>query len=707
MKKIIISVLTCLLMKNVTCDILNWNDFLQNLPCASAFFDKNNTTKLVHAKKASFASGKILESLDLIALTSCNKNAKNNLCQIRATKTIKDFQNCIEKNRHNRSHCIADFPYLPNESHTRDKVPFLSSLGSHDACTEIPNYQYCSVMVGNQPFWSYGICIPNVCSTDEIISSFEQILQNEGKLESTVHKNSLFTSTCGDFSYSWTYGTTIMVTLCFLILLLIIVGTIMDYKQQNSEKTILKSFSLITNIHSLLAPMRHETFDIFDGIRTFSILWVIFGHTFVFKMMGLGFTNMIDLVGINDRGWDATYPAQAVTAGYFAVDSFFFMSAFLAMFFVMKRVEKLKRENQLYSFVFQIPLLFLLRFLRLTPTYSFILFMYMKVFTQMESGPFWNLLDTDINFCKKYWYTNLLYINNVYPTNGTSCYPVTWYLANDFQFFLLVPFFAFLSVCCLKKISHIISIVFLLLGCLISIIFAFIESYRNNWSINIYDENFLDGYFQNYYTKPWFRCPPYLLGMILAIVWFYYFDLDTSPYKIIPNDIEEPLLGSQPKIKYRDWIKNTKIVKYGLLAISFTLLGITVLGGKGAYANVPSHWTDTEMSMYIAFSKFAWTIGLCILCLLLFLGEIPIISHILCNHLMAVLGRLTYCVYLIHPSILYWMYFSENTPTHYSDIWFTLSFLGVVFASFLISILIHIGVEKPIDNIIKLFLKKY
>ena len=134
------------------------------------------------------------------------------------------------------------------------------------------------------------------------------------------------------------------------------------------------------------------------------------------------------------------------------------------------------------------------------------------------------------------------------------------------------------------------------------------------------------------------------------------------------------------------------------------LFGITVLGAQGAYTNLPPDWSDETMSVYIALSKPAWTLGLCILSILLFIGEAPLINMILANRLTAILGRLTFCAYLIHPSILYWIYFSSNYPNHFSDIWYATTFLSVVSSVFLLSALFHLAVERPVANLDRLFL---
>ena len=672
-------------------NINNWEDFLQHptyLPCASTLFNNNNnSTALLHARKASFATGKIIESLDIISLTYCN-NDEN--CNNRSNKTIKDYRRCFFDSNKNISDCISEYPYISDESSMIDKLPFLSSLGLYDACYDIPEYHYCSIMVMNQPIWSYGICVPDICSREEIEVSLNKLAIDKANIFPT---DKLFTSNCGDYKYPVTKGSVIMITLCCLLLMIVISGTVIDIYKDSFDGffySVFKCFSLRKNVDFLLTYTRRGDFDSFDGIRVLSILWVIFGHTFIFTMTGLGFTNLKDLIGNNNEGWISMYPAQALTGAYFAVDTFFFMSGFLGMIILMKIAKNFIEKEKILLYFCRIPIFYLKRFLRLTPIYFFILLFYLKIFPLLNSGPFWNLLDTDINFCNTYWWTNLLYINNLYPSGSQECYPVTWYLANDFQFFLILPFFAFFSV----YYSHFISIGILLIGMIFSIVFAFVESYRNNWSINVYDPTFISDYFPNYYIKPWFRCPPYIIGIISGIVWYNYLQKSNSP-------LEESLLGNDTEKKR---LKINKLLKYVLFLTSLCIFGVLIIGGKGAYSNTPSLWSNTVMSLYISLSKVGWTIGLAIISLLLFLKELPFLSVILENYVMSILSKLTFCMYLVHPFIIYWYYFSKVYPDHFSDSWYISSYLSIVFATTIVSTIVYLFVEKPISNIEKLLI---
>ena len=58
---------------------------------------------------------------------------------------------------------------------------------------------------------------------------------------------------------------------------------------------------------------------------------------------------------------------------------------------------------------------YLERYLRLTPIYAFVLMLYMHLLPQLESGPNSGGGGYDDDTCRKYVWTNLLYISNLYP----------------------------------------------------------------------------------------------------------------------------------------------------------------------------------------------------------------------------------------------------------------------------------------------------
>lgn len=71
----------------------------------------------------------------------------------------------------------------------------------------------------------------------------------------------------------------------------------------------------------------------------------------------------------------------------------------------------------------------------------------MYVYPYLRDGPSAAIYSQLKDPCIQYWWTNLLYINNLVPwPAGSECYGVTWYLANDMQFHVISPLIILLLV---------------------------------------------------------------------------------------------------------------------------------------------------------------------------------------------------------------------------------------------------------------------
>lgn len=67
-------------------------------------------------------------------------------------------------------------------------------------------------------------------------------------------------------------------------------------------------FSLVKNVDRLLAPPRAgNEFAALDGVRTLSMLWVVLGHTLIVALIGVGFTNTIEILPQDRKGLLARY----------------------------------------------------------------------------------------------------------------------------------------------------------------------------------------------------------------------------------------------------------------------------------------------------------------------------------------------------------------------------------------------------------------
>ena len=161
--------------------------------------------------------------------------------------------------------------------------------------------------------------------------------------------------------------------------------------------------------------------------------WIILGHTFHnFEFVGYGWINDAYII----RHYQTQFSYQPIVIN-FSVDSFFFMSGVLASYLTLIEMQKLEGRFPVLTY-------YLHRYLRLTMVYAFVLFFWWILTVHLGNGPMWRAMfgeDSELQKnCQKYWWTNLLYINNFYPWKWMDeCMPVGWYLSNDMQFFVLAP----------------------------------------------------------------------------------------------------------------------------------------------------------------------------------------------------------------------------------------------------------------------------
>lgn len=153
---------------------------------------------------------------------------------------------------------------------------------------------------------------------------------------------------------------------------------------------------MLTLIHCVTGP-----FDVLDGIRSLSMGWIILSHVLIYGLFSEytaiaghylpsrlishlsmclptdpQFTNAWEFFRSDHKGLLGRFSMQAMPGGYLAVDTFFFLAAFLAVYRMMEQVERLQQaEGSPWHFLFKAPYIYIMRYIRLTPTYIYVLLM--------------------------------------------------------------------------------------------------------------------------------------------------------------------------------------------------------------------------------------------------------------------------------------------------------------------------------------------
>ena len=175
------------------------------------------------------------------------------------------------------------------------------------------------------------------------------------------------------------------------------------------------------------APNADKNLDTLNGVRVIAICWVILGHTYYYMLAG-PIENPEKVLSFFDE-----YSFTFIMSAPYSVDVFFWLSGFLGCYIMLTTMHRKKGRMQPYY------LILLHRLIRLWPMYVSCMLIFWGFMKYFGSGPvFYQFSELAVDECNKSWWSHLLFINNFYPIPD-DCMGWTWYLANDFQFFLITP----------------------------------------------------------------------------------------------------------------------------------------------------------------------------------------------------------------------------------------------------------------------------
>ncbi|KAH9639065.1 hypothetical protein HF086_003596 [Spodoptera exigua] len=218
--------------------------------------------------------------------------------------------------------------------------------------------------------------------------------------------------------------------ICLIIILANVIGTVYEPfggKRKDFLSRFLVGFSIRYNWRKLVAPVargqdpRLKRLKGIHGMRALSIGLVIMAHSI------LACVAFID----NPIYFEKLYKTSALKVifnGMTIMQTFLVMSGFLLVYNSLLHAEKSKITFMTF------PKYILLRWLRLTPAYAVYLGLTITWMRYLTDGPLWQeVIGNEVRDCKKYWWTNLLYINNYF--DDSQCMQHTWYIATDTQLY--------------------------------------------------------------------------------------------------------------------------------------------------------------------------------------------------------------------------------------------------------------------------------
>ena len=432
------------------------------------------------------------------------------------------------------------------------------------------------------------------------------------------------------------------------------------------------SFSFSRNLRKMFwSPQRDDDYlSIFNGLRVFSMGYIILGHVHE-SLPTLPLTNLFEI-----RDIISTYYGSFVMGAFYAVDIFFYMSAFLGTYLMIT-----KFEGKSIPF----HMIYFHRLFRILPTLGLFLGILLTFYGLIHSGPFFEIPYFEIvEPCQEYWWTVMLFINNYYPTEiGGNCMNILWYLANDMLFFAFLPF-VILAYVKRKTMGYILAI-FLIVASMVN---AFIISQVENHPITI----IVDPNVRNIYHRPYTRFGAYYVGSLFGMFYFEWMKAEKNEkYRYLPG------------ARFYNIFKNSKIMRSisSILAAGVMLFLIFIV-----YTEVEDMtrivWDQWLANIFNSFHRVVFVLALTLFFAGSIVGKGGPIRYIFGAQVWGSWAKITFVVYLIHTLVISWIFSSLRIGmimTKRVAIFYTFSSFIL---SFLIAVPVALLIESPILQLEKL-----
>jgi len=333
------------------------------------------------------------------------------------------------------------------------------------------------------------------------------------------------------------------------------------------------------------------------------------------------------------------------------------------------------------------------RIMRILPTYGVVLLLWWKVAITLADSPFWPQWVSFTEKCDEHAWTNMLFVNNLVPwyqplAERDECMFHAWYLGVDFQLCaVLTPIFVSLY---LRKGYRKLTIQLECLALIGIIVTSMFCSYEFGWSAYVMDGQDSAAFDRGFYTNPFFRASPYIIGFITAQLWH-------EKRRLVPD------LGLTNRMS-----SVASLIAIGLMLwLSFT--------GREGYQKRPclnyessingidcgSGLSSMQIAIYTSLMRPAWGFGLALLSLLSFNGQLQSLgsSSLLNWSGWNPIGKLSFSMYLIHPIVGNILILGRTNKIRYSHVDLLTDFVGIATVTFFMALAIGMLVEWPISRI--------
>ncbi|XP_036148364.1 nose resistant to fluoxetine protein 6-like [Monomorium pharaonis] len=555
-------------------------------------------------------------------------------------------------------------------------------------------FQY-HINVFDEDVITLGLCLPASCSINNLSFILKRILHDKSILMHDFYFADLHLIQIKGLENNdkWLFGSAFLFICAFLgLCFMTTVGTIYDilvYQKnvRNNEKNkiddgikdvskeketklnlsshkkniignILICFSAYTNTKKIFnMKLDDETVLVIHGLKFLNMFMIIIFHSFFFSLDSLD--NKIVLWRFIENYTGHLFDAFIGFVG--PVDTFFFSSGCLVTYLYLKNnvlIKPIRYREKLTEFYIYI----IIRFFRLTPTYVMVLGITQVSSAWLDKVSQIYTYEKPHEICAKYWWRNLLYINNFFGFD-TMCMCWSWYLANEMQFFVIAVAILILSTVYFYAAVMILGALLIgsiILSGYISYIYAYIPTPDEMYRLR-----------DILYITPWTRINSYIIGIIAG-------------YMLI-------------KLNNHLLLKRKIVILCWCIFCLGSACNIFVLFYKRLESVLAT-------AIYVAFHKTVWATGIAWIVIACSTKHGGIVNKLLSLKIWIPLSRLTYCAYLIHPIVIRSIKYYSETSIHFELMSWIVMCVGYITISYVCAYILSLMVEIPCILLMQMFI---
>ncbi|KAG5678860.1 hypothetical protein PVAND_008491 [Polypedilum vanderplanki] len=338
-----------------------------------------------------------------------------------------------------------------------------------------------------------------------------------------------------------------------------------------------------------------------------------------------------------DGEWFSKFWSAIITIHPIAVDCFFVLGGCLLARSILNAINKRK---------FNIPKLYLHRYLRVTPVLAILILIVLSIFKFMGSGPFYKftIFNAQVNQCKSYYWSALIHIQNYYNPLE-ACIQPSWYLSVDYQLVLLSPLILY-------------------------------PAYYFGW-------------------KFLWTLPTYIIGIQ---IWTFIAAMQNEykPVRILmPYDVG---LKSAEKFYFPTHIRKISINKY--LNTSMWILSIGTIFAilLGIFGLQSVEYSDNKIAhaLFFALQRNSWGLAIAWIVFSCEMGYGSVIRKFLELPIWIPLGRMSLSFYLVHGLYFSVQVGSSKVSVNFDDFQLMHLFAGDIIVTTMLATLLWLTFEEPI-----------